>query len=140
MTTKQDIKEWLDEAKAKNATHMLVVCDTFDYEDYPVYVLSGQDVNKQILFYSKDMQKVMEVYNLNMNIDYQLNEQRSYNIETVSITKNTSSIEKPLRGQLKKALVLDDHQESLSQEVEILKKELAKAKEDIAQLQREKIK
>ena len=42
-TTKQVIRRWLKEAKAKGATHMIVVCDTFDHEDYPVFVMPGDN-------------------------------------------------------------------------------------------------
>ena len=37
--TYEEIKGWLDEGrKRKDITHMIVVCDTWDHEDYPVYV------------------------------------------------------------------------------------------------------
>jgi hypothetical protein len=35
--TKQDIIGWLDRGKAQGATHVIVVCDTFDWDDYPVF-------------------------------------------------------------------------------------------------------
>lgn len=35
--TKEFIRNWLQRA-TKEDSHMLVVCDTFDYEDYPVFV------------------------------------------------------------------------------------------------------
>jgi protoheme ferro-lyase len=67
-TSQQDIKQWLEDAKRKNATHMIVVCDSFDYEDYPVLVLPGQDVRKVFDEYSgKAMQRVMEVYALHLD-------------------------------------------------------------------------
>ena len=38
MTTRQaDIRDWLKRAP-DGATHMLVVCDMFDWSDYPVFV------------------------------------------------------------------------------------------------------
>jgi hypothetical protein len=78
-TTKEDIQRWINNAP-KKATHMIVVCDTFDWEDYPVYVLAGQDVNKVHNAHNGvNMQKVMEVYNLSMPIKNQLNEMRSKN-------------------------------------------------------------
>ena len=79
-TTKQDIREWLAQAKQAGATHMLVVCDSFDYEDFPVYVSKEQDVKK--VYETNDnalMQKVMEVYNLSMDIELQLKEHRAFN-------------------------------------------------------------
>ena len=80
-TTREEIREWLEEAKKKNATHMVVVCDTFDYDDCPVYVLQGQDVNKVVQGQNAaSMQRVMEVYNLSMDIEKQLSEHRAFNL------------------------------------------------------------
>jgi len=79
-TTKEDIRAWLKEGKKQKATHMIVVCDSFDYEDYPVYVKKGQNVHDVAAKYNgKNMQQVMEVYNLSMDLEKQLNEHRSFN-------------------------------------------------------------
>ena len=62
-TTVSDLKRWFAEGKKKHATHMIVATDTFDYEDYPVYVLKGEDVWEKVKEYrNKQMSKVMEVY------------------------------------------------------------------------------
>ena len=81
MTTKEDIRQWLKMAKDKKATHMLVVCDTFEYEDYPVFVMEGEDVHEVIKEKCRNdnMQTLMEVYNLSKDLEKQLNEQRSFN-------------------------------------------------------------
>ena len=34
-----DLKRWFEEGVEEGASHMIVVCDTFDYEDYPVFVM-----------------------------------------------------------------------------------------------------
>ena len=74
-TTQSDIRRWLNEAKKMKATHVIVVCDTFDWEDYPVYVASNEDVRKKYVEYNgPNMQRVMEVYSLGMDIERQLNE------------------------------------------------------------------
>jgi hypothetical protein len=77
VTTRTEIKEWLEEAES-DATHMLVVCDMFDYSDYPVYV---SNVKKAIKHYDyrSEMSKVMEVYDLRKDFDEQLNEYRAWN-------------------------------------------------------------
>lgn len=62
-TTLQDIKGWYDRSE-KNATHMLIVCDTFGHEDYPVYVGPNEDLQERIAYYNTNMQRVMEVYSL----------------------------------------------------------------------------
>lgn len=79
-TTKEDIKEWIKQGKAQGATHMIVVCDTFDWEDYPVYVKPDEDVRKRYDSYASgaNMQKVMEVYNLSKNIETQLKTRRNF--------------------------------------------------------------
>lgn len=81
MTTKNEIYEWLKDAKKKKATHVLILCDSFDYEDYPVYVFKGQNVRDVIKEKCKadNMQRLMEVYNLSMDIEKQLKEHRSFN-------------------------------------------------------------
>ena len=78
-TTREEIKAWLENAKSKGATHMLVVCDTFDYEDYQVHVMPGESVEKAIEKYKNmSMSKAMEVYSLSLPIDTQLKEFRCW--------------------------------------------------------------
>jgi hypothetical protein len=82
MTTKQQIELWLKDEQKKNITHMLVVCDTFDYEDYPVYVSKKEKVRKVYAKYNgPNMQIVMEVYSYKKNIHEQLSEQRSFHFD-----------------------------------------------------------
>lgn len=77
-TSQAEIRGWLLEGKKKNATHMIVVCDTYDHEDFPVYVLPGQDARKEYeSLHGKNMQRVMEVYNLSKDIEPQLSTYRA---------------------------------------------------------------
>lgn len=80
--TRQDIECWLQQGVASNSTHVVIFCDTFDWEDYPVYVQRGQDVLKVIEEHKKEnhMDKVMEVYNLSLDIQSQLAEYRAYHL------------------------------------------------------------
>jgi hypothetical protein len=81
MTTKDEIRDWLKRSEPTD-THMLMVCDTFNYEDYPVYVHKGESVKvKEDEFNKKSMQKVMEVYSLKQDIESQLNEYRSFHYD-----------------------------------------------------------
>lgn len=74
--TRSDIERWLDNSKPKH-THMLVVCDTFDYGDYPVYTC---DVHESIRKYQDaSMQTIMEVYDLSKDFDEQLDAHRVWN-------------------------------------------------------------
>lgn len=75
----EEIEEWVRAAHKKGCSHLIVVCDDFDYEDYPVEVKEGEDIEvKMKEFNFKNMQRIMEVYSMKMSIDEQLNELRSW--------------------------------------------------------------
>jgi hypothetical protein len=77
MTTKAEIREWL--AKAPDcATHMLVMCDTFDHDDYPVYFNNVAQAQKRA---DKPdlMERFMECYRLDMDHEQQLAQSRARN-------------------------------------------------------------
>jgi len=64
--TKQDVDRWVKEALRKDATHIISVCDTFDWSDYPVYVFPGQDLKEIMKLYDNvNMQKINEVIYMN---------------------------------------------------------------------------
>jgi len=76
----EEIKAWLQNGKKQGATHLIVVCDTFEWEDYPVYVKPDENVHLVEYQYSeKNMQRVMEVYNLSKDLNTQLKQHRSFN-------------------------------------------------------------
>ena len=80
--SKQDIRKWLDEGKEQGATHVIVVCDTYDWDDYPVFVMPGEDVcRKSAEHDGPNMQRVMEVYALHLPIEDQMNEHRAFHYE-----------------------------------------------------------
>jgi len=73
MTSKAEIASWLKRGVDQNATHCIIVCDTFDYTDYPVYVKEGENVKEiEATYNKKSMQRVMEVYNLKEDLTAQL--------------------------------------------------------------------
>lgn len=82
-TSQADIHEWLKEAKQKGCSHMIVVCDTFDHEDYPVFVMPNESVKDKLETYkpASNMQRVMEVYSLSLPIEPQLAEHRAYHVD-----------------------------------------------------------
>ena len=73
-TTMKDIEGWLERGKEVEATHMLVICDSFSYEDYPVYVTADQDVHKIIeeKCKSDNMQRLMECYSYAHDLEKKL--------------------------------------------------------------------
>jgi len=78
--SQQDISLWFDRGVESNATHLIVVCDTFSYDDYPVYVGAEENVHERIReIGTQEMQRVMEVYNLKLPKQPQLDEVRSFN-------------------------------------------------------------
>lgn len=81
-TTRDEIREWLERAKEENATHMVVVCDQFDWEDYPVFVSKEENVKEIVNKYndSSKMSRVMEVYDMSKDIEAQLSSGRVYNL------------------------------------------------------------
>ena len=82
MTTQDDIREWLKQGKKEKATHLIVVVDTFSYEDYPVFVKKKEDVNEVFNKYDKKgMQRVMEVYSYALDLEAQLAEKRAFHFD-----------------------------------------------------------
>ena len=64
-TTKEDIRRWVKEGKKSGATHLIVVCDTFEWEDYPVFIMKGEDFSEKVKQYNGvNMQKIMEIISL----------------------------------------------------------------------------
>jgi len=80
LTTKIDISNWVRNGWGRGYTHLIIVCDTFNYEDYPVYVSSNEKITEIIDKYNKNMQKVIEVYSYSLNLNSQLAERRAYHL------------------------------------------------------------
>lgn len=78
-----EISRWFDRGVAEGATHMVVECDTFDYDDYPVYANSAAEARKRVSdAATKDMTSVMEVYVLDPERkDEQMAAKRAFNYE-----------------------------------------------------------
>lgn len=71
---RKTLERWFKRGLEQGATHFIVVCDTFDYEDYPVYVSPSENVHQKAKEYDgPNMQKVMEVYDLRRDMDEQIN-------------------------------------------------------------------
>lgn len=80
MTTRQHIRQWFEFGVSHAHTHMIVVCDTFSWEDYPVYVETDQIAQLVYEQYSQNMQKVMEIYDLHDDMESQLKEKKAWSI------------------------------------------------------------
>lgn len=71
------IEGWIKQGQDNKSTHVIIVCDTYDYDDYPVFVSTEQDV-REVIKNLGSMQRVVEVYNLALPVDTQLAECRAY--------------------------------------------------------------
>jgi len=92
MTSQAEIREWLKTAP-EGATHMVVVVDKFDYDDYPVYYpdelfsdLLGEKTLANVIDYyqTRPMSGVMEVYALHLDHEAPLAERRAWHTESQS--------------------------------------------------------
>lgn len=80
VTTLQDLKSWFARGVATGNTHMIVVCDTFDYSDFPVYVNGDANVarHREQELANEGMNKIMEVYDLRQPMDFQMAQRRCF--------------------------------------------------------------
>lgn len=81
VATWQEISNWFDEGAKEGFTHMMVVCDRFDYEDYPQYLNGTPEFaqRKVVEINRKPMTMVMEVYNLKRDKAFQLSLPHAFN-------------------------------------------------------------
>jgi len=79
MTTKNEIQEWFEECVTGGYDYMLVVTDTFDYTVFSVGAFI-KDFEEAFEHYnsSKEMLRIMEVYDLHMDMEEQLQEHRAW--------------------------------------------------------------
>jgi (p)ppGpp synthase/HD superfamily hydrolase len=83
---KQTIRDALYYGNSGKNSHMIVACDTFEWEDYIVFVKFDEDINEEIAKYNgKNMQRIEEVYNYSLDLELQLNEFRAYHVEPYKI-------------------------------------------------------
>lgn len=67
--TRQDVDRWIETAKEKGAKYIISVCDTFDWDDYPVYVMPDDnllDIKEK--FDGVNMQTINEVIELKYEV------------------------------------------------------------------------
>lgn len=99
-TTREEIAGWFDRGVKKGATHLIVACDTFDHEDYPVYVEPGEDPREVAARYSGvNMQTVMEVYALHLDKATQLAEHRAFHYDMPNPSKPDTVFERLLKDE-----------------------------------------
>jgi len=86
--TKSEISSWFDEGVRQKASHMIVVCDSYDHDDYPVFITTDEAGAKAKVQEYADgkhsMQRVMEIYSLSLPKSPQMEAPRSFNYAVAS--------------------------------------------------------
>tara|TARA_Y100000310_G_C20580332_1_gene762651 strand:- start:178 stop:462 length:285 start_codon:yes stop_codon:yes gene_type:complete len=80
--TPDDIERWIAEGQKMGATHVVIVYDTWDHGNFPLFVMPGEDAHVKFTenYRTKPGEcayKADECYCLLMDIDRQLNERRA---------------------------------------------------------------
>lgn len=78
MTSREEISNLFDNGVEGEWNYLLMVVDTFDHVDYPVYCFASE-YDRIFAQSSQNMQRVMEVYDLSKDRDSQLVEHRAFN-------------------------------------------------------------
>jgi len=80
--TYNDIKNWLYSGVSQHKKYMIVACDTYDWENYPIYCNTDEECLEKYnyLLTNNNMQKCDEVYDLSMDLKKQLNTERCMNL------------------------------------------------------------
>lgn len=71
--TQLDKRKWFEYGDTDKYTHMFIVCDTVDWDEYPVYVVDNVKSHYKQL-HSINRQIIIEVYLYSIFIDDQLNQ------------------------------------------------------------------
>lgn len=77
--TKADLRGWFRHGVASGHKYLIVLCDTYDWEDYDKYADSREGA-LEIVASPGDMTKIMEVYDLTMDMEAQMAERRAWHL------------------------------------------------------------
>ncbi len=78
-TSKSRIQEWFERGVAQKKRYMIVVYDSFDHEDYPVFTTEVTYESEYKSHDGQNMQRIMEVYDLKKPMKAQLDAPRVWN-------------------------------------------------------------
>lgn len=76
--TLSEIEAWYGEGESKGASHMIIACDSFDYEDYAIFVMPGSNPRDHM---PSNGDKVMECYSFALGWESQSKVWRAQNWE-----------------------------------------------------------
>jgi len=60
----ETLKEWIEEGIKNKNKYLIVVCDTFDQEEYPIFCKDDKEFSFQKEEHNKNMQRVVTIINL----------------------------------------------------------------------------
>ena len=63
--SRRDVDRWIETAKLGKCKYIISVCDTFDYDDYPVYCEDLNELQRRYPEYTKNMKRVNEIIRIN---------------------------------------------------------------------------
>ena len=79
MLSLSDLKDMLSWGQKNAKTHMLVICDRVEDEDYLDFAISDEEVQKKVDELANEGCSVTEVYDLNIDFDVQLTQPYTMN-------------------------------------------------------------
>jgi hypothetical protein len=76
--TKQDVDNWIKRAKSEGYKYIISVCDTWDYDDYPVFCKDELEMEKEKIKHNNvNMQRINEIIKIDNDIDLGLPKKNS---------------------------------------------------------------
>jgi len=67
--TRQDVDRWIATAKRDGYKYIVSVCDTWDYDDYPVRCRNEEELSEAIIKYNgQNMQHINEIIKIDGDI------------------------------------------------------------------------
>lgn len=94
--SKEWIRERLYSGKDKGFSHMAIICDSWDYTDFAVFIKDGESIDEKLKEYQglHTLYRIMEIYNYSMDLEYQLNEYRAMHKEIDTKIKMDKKLER----------------------------------------------
>lgn len=87
-----EVRAWFNDGKQAEASFMIVVYDTLNGIDYPIFVDDPDKVKNAISDVSRaPMQRLLEIYNLNEDRNTQLAENRTWRLPSDSDPRKISN-------------------------------------------------
>lgn len=74
------IADWLKVGKENGMSHVITVCDNWDHVDSAIFCATPEKTVKVFQEMNTDFFRVLEVYDLSMDLEGQLNEDRAIHL------------------------------------------------------------